>query len=153
MGKIFKFGCLGFIALIVLGAIGAALGGGDDDKKEKASTEPKQETQAPAAKEEPKKEEVKKEEPKKEEPKKEEAPKNKPGISKAEFDQIQNGMSYDEVKAIIGSDGEVLSETGQAGDQFHTIMYKWDGEKGFGANANFMFQEGKLQNKSQFGLK
>ncbi|PGB21675.1 hypothetical protein COM06_30045 [Bacillus toyonensis] len=153
MGKIFKFGCLGFIALIVLGAIGAAMGGGDDDKKEKASTEPKQETQAPAAKEEPKKEEVKKEEPKKEEPKKEEAPKNKPGISKAEFDQIQNGMSYDEVKAIIGSDGEVLSETGQAGDQFHTIMYKWDGEKGFGANANFMFQDGKLQNKSQFGLK
>ncbi|MBJ8090217.1 DUF3862 domain-containing protein [Bacillus cereus] len=153
MGKIFKFGCLGIIALIVLGAIGAALGGGDDDKKEKASTEPKQETQAPAAKEEPKKEEVKKEEPKKEEPKKEEAPKNKPGISKAEFDQIQNGMSYDEVKAIIGSDGEVLSETGQAGEQFHTIMYKWDGEKGFGANANFMFQEGKLQNKSQFGLK
>ncbi|MDA1553048.1 MULTISPECIES: DUF3862 domain-containing protein [Bacillus cereus group] len=152
MGKIFKFGCLGFIALIVLGAIAAALGGGDD-KKETTSSEPKQETQAPAAKEEPKKEEVKKEEPKKEEPKKEEAPKNKPGISKAEFDQIQNGMSYDEVKAIIGSDGEVLSESGQAGEQFHTIMYKWDGEKGFGANANFMFQEGKLQNKSQFGLK
>jgi hypothetical protein len=143
MGKIFKFGCLGIIALIVFGAIGAALGGGDDDKKEKASTEPKQETQAPAAKEEPKKED----------PKKEEAPKNKPGVSKAEFDQIQNGMSYDEVKAIIGSDGEVLSESGQAGDQFHTIMYKWDGEKGFGANANFMFQAGKLQNKSQAGLK
>ncbi|TBX84264.1 DUF3862 domain-containing protein [Bacillus cereus] len=142
MGKIFKFGCLGFIALIVIGAITAALGGGDD-KKETTSSEPKQETQAPAAKEEPKKEE----------PKKEEAPKNKPGISKAEFDQIQNGMSYDEVKAIIGSDGEVLSESGQSGEQFHTIMYKWDGEKGFGANANFMFQEGKLQNKSQFGLK
>jgi len=64
MGKIFKFGCLGFIALIVLGAIGAALGGGDDDKKEKASTEPKQETQAPATKEEPKKEEPKKEDKK-----------------------------------------------------------------------------------------
>ncbi|SCN40812.1 Uncharacterized protein BC067498_05427 [Bacillus cereus] len=60
MGKIFKFGCLGFIALIVLGAIAAALGGGDD-KKETTSTEPKQETQAPAAKEEAKKEEPKKE--------------------------------------------------------------------------------------------
>ncbi|MBJ7987797.1 DUF3862 domain-containing protein [Bacillus cereus] len=145
MGKIFKFGCLGFIGLIVLGIIATAMGGGDD--KETTSSEPKQESQAPATKETPK------EEVKKEEPKKEEAPKNKPGISKAEFDQIQNGMSYDEVKTIIGSDGEVLSENGQAGEQFHTIMYKWDGEKGFGANANFMFQEGKLQNKSQFGLK
>ncbi len=63
MGKIFKFGCLGFIALIVLGAIAMALGGGDDEK-EKASSEPKQETQAPVAKEEPKKQEAKKEEPK-----------------------------------------------------------------------------------------
>ncbi|WP_242215639.1 DUF4352 domain-containing protein [Bacillus cereus group sp. BfR-BA-01383] len=55
MGKIFKFGCLGFIGLIVLGIIGTALGGGDD-QKEKSSTEPKQETNAPATKEEPKKE-------------------------------------------------------------------------------------------------
>ncbi|MGH0437593.1 DUF4352 domain-containing protein [Bacillus basilensis] len=60
MGKIFKFGCLGFIGLIVLGAIAAALGGGDD-KKETTSSEPKQETQAPAAKEDAKKEEPKKE--------------------------------------------------------------------------------------------
>ncbi|WP_254489660.1 hypothetical protein [Bacillus thuringiensis] len=48
-------------------------------------------------------------------------------------------MSYDEVKAIIGSDGEFLSETGQASEQLHTIIYKWIGEKGFGANANFIF--------------
>lgn len=48
-------------------------------------------------------------------------------------------MSYDEVKAIIVSDGEFLSETGQASGQLHTIMYKQIGEKGFGANANFMF--------------
>ncbi|QIW21221.1 DUF3862 domain-containing protein [Bacillus thuringiensis] len=139
MGKIFKFGCLGFIVLIVLGVI-VALAGGGDDKVEAPSTEPKQEAQttAPVTKEEPKIEE---------------APKNKPGINKAKFDQIQNGMSYEEVKNIIGSDGEVISEGGQAGDQFHTIMYSWKGEKGLGANANFMFLEGKLQNKSQFGLK
>ncbi|MDM5430773.1 DUF3862 domain-containing protein [Bacillus mycoides] len=149
MGKIFKFGCLGFIAFIVLSFI-VAIAGGGDDKKKTTSTEPKQEalTTTPITKEEPKKEE-----PKKEEPKKEEAPKNKPGINKAKFDQIQNGMSYEEVKNIIGSDGEVISEGGQAGDQFHTIMYSWKGEKGLGANANFMFLEGKLQNKSQFGLK
>ncbi|MFS8350544.1 DUF4352 domain-containing protein [Bacillus nitratireducens] len=51
MGKIFKFGCLGFIGLIVLGIIASSLGGGDD-KKEQSSTESKQETKAPAAKEE-----------------------------------------------------------------------------------------------------
>ncbi|EOO71750.1 DUF3862 domain-containing protein [Bacillus mycoides] len=135
MGEIFKFACLGIIALIVLGVIAAM-----DDKVEAPSTEPKQEAQttAPVTKEEPKIEE---------------APKNKPGINKAKFDQIQNGMSYEEVKNIIGSDGKVISEGGQAGDHFHTIMYSWKGEKGLGANANFMFLEGKLQNKSQFGLK
>lgn len=77
------------------------------------------------------KEEPKKQEAKKEEPKKEEAPKNKPGVSSClfEFEQIQNNMSYNEVKTIIGSDGEVLSESGQARQQFHTIMCKLDGEK------------------------
>lgn len=28
------------------------------------------------------------------------------------------------------------------------VIYKWNGEGGLGANANFMFQGGKLQNKS-----
>ena len=130
MWQIFKVGFLGVFGLIVCIVI-LVIVDVVDDKKETASTEPVTN----------------------EEPKKEEAPKNKPGISKAEFNQIQNGMNYEEVKHIIGSDGEIVSESGQAGDQFHTIMYSWKCEKGLGANARFMFQEGKLQNKSQFGLK
>ncbi|TKI86810.1 DUF4352 domain-containing protein [Bacillus mycoides] len=50
--------------VIVVIIVAAAAGGNSGDKKEEAkttSTEPKQETQAPAAKEEPKKEEPKKE--------------------------------------------------------------------------------------------
>lgn len=133
MGKIFKFGCLGIIALIVLGIIIAALGGGGESEKTSKETSTQEQSKS--------------------DNKAKEESGNKEGISKAEFDQIQNGMTYEEVKGIIGSEGEVLSETGSAGDQFHTIMYKWDGEKGFGANANFTFQEDKLQNKSQFGLK
>ncbi|MED0988230.1 DUF4352 domain-containing protein [Bacillus paramycoides] len=67
MRKIFKFGCLGFIALIVLSVI-VTIAGEGDDKKETTSTEPKQRalTTDPVTKEEPKKEEPKKEEPKKE---------------------------------------------------------------------------------------
>lgn len=79
-------------------------------------------------------------------------PINEPTISKAEFDQIKNGMSYEEVTAIIGGPGEVLSETGSEGEQFHTVMYMYEGEGKLGANANMMFQEGKLISKAQFGL-
>ena len=85
-------------------------------------------------------------------PAKEKASTNDPGISKAEFDKIQNGMSYEEVVAIIGGKGTVQSETGNKGEQFHTILYAFDGESGLGANASLMFQEDKLENKSQFGL-
>ncbi|KKZ90901.1 hypothetical protein B4147_0264 [Bacillus wiedmannii] len=54
-------------------------------------------------------------------------------------------MGYDEVKAIIGSDGEVLSETGQASEQFHTIIYKWDGEKGLDFFNNIYFLNKKCR--------
>ncbi|PGE00020.1 DUF3862 domain-containing protein [Bacillus pseudomycoides] len=77
----------------------------------------------------------------------------KPTISKDEFDRIENGMTYDQVKEIIGSDGEVLSESGDKGTEFYTVMYMWKGQGTSGANANFMFQGGKLTNKAQFGLK
>lgn len=80
-------------------------------------------------------------------------PENAPTMSKAEFEAIQNGMTYEEVVKIVGGEGELLSETGTKGDQFHTVMYKWDGEGSIGANANAMFQGGKMINKSQFGLK
>lgn len=60
MGKIFKFGCLGVIAIVVIIFI-AAVVDGSNDPKEKASTDTKQETK----KDTPKKEkEAKKEEPK-----------------------------------------------------------------------------------------
>ncbi|MGH1256696.1 MULTISPECIES: ribonuclease [Bacillus] len=67
MGKIFKFGCLGVIAIVVIIFI-AAVVDGSNDPKEKASTDTKQETKKDAPKkeqEEPKKqqdEEKKKEE-------------------------------------------------------------------------------------------
>lgn len=77
----------------------------------------------------------------------------KPTITKAEFDKIENGMTYEEVSKIIGGPGEVLSETGQKGDSLYTVMYMWEGEGSTGANANFMFQGGKLQSKAQMGLK
>ncbi|MBX7496791.1 hypothetical protein K3172_13070 [Qipengyuania sp. 6B39] len=75
---------------------------------------------------------------------------NDPGISKAEFDAIQAGMSQEEVTGIVGSAGEVISENEMAGTR--TVMVQWEGESGPMGNANAMFQNGKLIQKSQFGL-
>lgn len=80
----------------------------------------------------------------------EEAPANDPGISAAEFGALRTGMTQAEVTAVVGSGGEVISENEMAG--IRTVMVQWDGESGFGANANAMFQDGKLIQKSQFGL-
>ncbi|WP_409179207.1 hypothetical protein [Brevibacillus fortis] len=73
-------------------------------------------------------------------------------ITKSEFEQIENGMSFEEVKKIVGGEGELLAEVGKAGEEGHTIVYMYEGEGTIGANANFSFRGGILQVKSQFGL-
>lgn len=121
----------GILALFVIGIIGAAFSGRDDSPATPTSASPTAQSQNQEQTE----------------------PKNKPTISKAEFDKIQGGMSYEEVAEIIGGPGEVMSESGSKGDQFHTVMYTYQGEGSIGANANFLFQGNQLQNKAQLGLK
>lgn len=74
-------------------------------------------------------------------------------LTKAMFDSIENGMTYEQVVEIIGTEGEMLSEVGKKGDKIHTVVYMWYGKGGIGANANFTFQGGKLLMKAQVGLK
>ena len=76
---------------------------------------------------------------------------NDPGISAAEFSQLRNGMSYEQAQEIVGSPGELVSDSEIAG--IRTFAVKWDGESGLGANANVMFQNGQLVMKAQFGLR
>jgi len=73
------------------------------------------------------------------------------GVTLANFNRLQDGMSYDEAVAILGVEGRLLSQTDLAGIQ--TVMYSWTGEGSIGANMNAMFQNGKLISKAQFGLK
>lgn len=74
-------------------------------------------------------------------------------VTKAQFESIKNGMTYKEVVKIIGGEGELISESGASGDELHTVMYMYNGKGSTGANANFMFQDDKLVNKAQVGLK
>lgn len=76
------------------------------------------------------------------------------GISLKEFNQIENGMTYEEVCEIIGCEGELMSEADlNIGSQYATEIYTWKGEKGIGANANVTFQGGVVVSKAQVGLK
>ncbi|PHB05520.1 ribonuclease [Bacillus wiedmannii] len=68
MGKIFKFGCLGVIALVVIIII-AAIVDGSNDSKEKASTNQKQESKPDTSKKANEEQKKQDEEKKKEEPK------------------------------------------------------------------------------------
>lgn len=71
-------------------------------------------------------------------------------VTKAKFDQIKTGMSYDEVKDLIGSDGEITSMSKIADT---TLMsYVWKGEKKF-SSLRGSFKDGKLTSKSQANLK
>ncbi|WP_336967253.1 hypothetical protein [Bacillus cereus] len=95
----------------------------------------------------------KEEKQKADEENKQRAGSSRPGLTKVKFENIQNGMTYEQVKEIIGTDGELISEGGEKGTEFYTVMYMWEGVGSPGANANFMFQGGKLNSKAQFGLK
>ncbi len=76
---------------------------------------------------------------------------DEPMLTLTKFSQIQTGMSYDEVVAIIGSQG-VEQSTNEIGD-IRTVMVSWVNPGVMQGNASIIFQNGKLTSKSQFGLK
>lgn len=72
-----------------------------------------------------------------------------PMVTMVEYSTVQNGMDYPNVIRIIGAPGVELSSNDIAG--YRTVMYDWRNDDGSGMNA--MFQNGKLIQKAQFGLK
>lgn len=64
------------------------------------------------------------------------------------FNQIENGMTYDEVIALIGAEGELVSESEI--DGITTAMYQWDaGDYGV---VMITFQDDTVVNISQMGV-
>ena len=66
-----------------------------------------------------------------------------------EFNQIQNGMSYSDVVAIIGGEGVLTSESSVGGTTME--LFSWEGTS-LGANGNVTFMNGKVTAKAQLGL-
>ena len=77
-------------------------------------------------------------------------------VSKAEYNQIENGMSYSQVVSIIGDGGTESSSGTIEGvpgvmPSITTKLYMWQNSDG--SNMNAIFQNDKLTTKAQFGLK
>jgi len=72
-------------------------------------------------------------------------------VTMAEYNAIKTGMTWDEVVEIVGQPTEELSRNAIAGVE--TAMYHWVNEGFFAGNMNVMFQNGRVVQKAQFGLK
>jgi hypothetical protein len=69
-------------------------------------------------------------------------------VTKAKYNSVQAGMSYDQVRELMGQPGEEISRSEIGG--YVSVMYIWKNSDG--SNMNALFQNGKLLNKAQFGL-
>ena len=71
-----------------------------------------------------------------------------PGVSLAAYDRIRPGMSYEDVGGLIGR-GTETNRTAR-GD-ITMVMYEW--RLPGGANVNVVFENNRLIQKAQFGLR
>ena len=68
-------------------------------------------------------------------------------ITMNKYNQVQNGISYYELKEILG-EGQILSQ--DKNNDVESIIYEYINQNE--SNANFTFSDGKLTGKSQFNL-
>jgi hypothetical protein len=69
-------------------------------------------------------------------------------VTKAKYEVVQEGMTYDQVRTVIGAAGDEVSRSYIAG--LTTVMYLWKNSNG--SNMNAMFQNERLITKAQWGL-
>ncbi|MDM5188651.1 DUF3862 domain-containing protein [Bacillus sp. DX4.1] len=67
------------------------------------------------------------------------------------FSQINEGMSYNEVKELVGCEGDLLTEYGEknAANYQQTFAWKGNAPQSF---AEITFSKGKVRSKTQRGL-
>ncbi len=76
---------------------------------------------------------------------------NLPTVSPKEYNKIKEGMSYQEVKEIIGSEGEIIREVDKPGDKYYTVCYFYYGDKA-ASSVSLIFQGNRLKSKANTGL-
>lgn len=73
-------------------------------------------------------------------------------ITKAEYEQIKEGMTYEQVVEIIGGPGKLLKEVEKPNGSTTTRIYYWRGNGGPASQAELSFEGEKLIYRLQSGL-
>lgn len=74
-------------------------------------------------------------------------------ISLAAYNNIQEGMTYEEVVAIVGAEGILVFEPTTPDDEYVSKIYTWLGNGSLGSNASLTFENNHLKYKTQHNLK
>jgi len=73
----------------------------------------------------------------------------RPKPTMANYKHLQDGMTYEQVIAIVGAPSQELSKTSIAGHE--SVMYMWQAGL-LGGNMNATFTDGRLVSKAQLNL-
>lgn len=71
-------------------------------------------------------------------------------ITMEKFNQLEDGISYEDAVKILGKEGQETSRSTVMGHS--AVMYTWTNPGIGGGNMNAMFQNDSLMSKAQFGL-
>ncbi len=72
-------------------------------------------------------------------------------IDLAQYEKIEIGMSYADVKEIFEFDGELITSSGENGTEDYFAIYSWYGDN-YASYATITFTGGRVSDKSQIGL-
>jgi len=76
-------------------------------------------------------------------------------VTDDQYNQIQNGMSYQDVVTLLGGEGTLLSQTNNNdsnGNPVELKIYYWEGQGETGANVSVTFSGGVVTSKTSYGL-
>jgi hypothetical protein len=72
------------------------------------------------------------------------------GITLEQYNQVQPGMTSQQVNAILGSCCTFVSSSGEVNSR--VVIFEWPGHGEIGANCDIAFLRGRVITKSQYGL-
>ncbi|MDR3600029.1 MAG: hypothetical protein P4L49_06020 [Desulfosporosinus sp.] len=78
--------------------------------------------------------------------------KNSIAISKAKYNQLKYGDTYEKIKGLLGSTGEITTENGIKGSKSYTVTYLIHVKSPSGAEVFLAFKDDKLVNKMEVNL-